>query len=261
MLVFGPVDYAVAQAVSVAAEQDADAADEIVMITLASPGSADAFVGVSVQDDEVQSVVVSRTSLQIREGTTATFIATFRYDPGRAVTLSAATSNAAVATITPAGFTLGPVSWGSGSMITVTGVEDADFVDGVASVTVSSPGLNPRTVDVEVDDDETVELGVTVSGPGSVTSNPAGVACGNNCSAGFEHNTTVTLSAAPGADAVFDGWAGDCTGPSCVVTMSEARNVLHPQSPSDGPCDRDVAFGTNHSRRSDLPDRNTFQRP
>ncbi len=71
-------------------------------------------------------------------------------------------------------------------------------------------------------------LTVVVSGPGTVSSTPSGISCGSSCSASFVADSTVTLTAtpAPGSN-TFVGWSGACTGssPTCVVTMSAARNV------------------------------------
>ena len=70
-------------------------------------------------------------------------------------------------------------------------------------------------------------LGVSVSGNGSVGSQPAGINCGATCSANYDANTAVTLTATPAAGQVFTAWGGDCTGATatCSVTMSAARTV------------------------------------
>jgi hypothetical protein len=70
-------------------------------------------------------------------------------------------------------------------------------------------------------------LGVSVSGSGSVGSQPAGISCGASCSASYAANTAVTLTATPAAGQVFTAWGGDCTGAgsTCSVTMSAARTV------------------------------------
>lgn len=70
----------------------------------------------------------------------------------------------------------------------------------------------------------TEELG----GRGTVTSAPAGIACDTGCSARFDADTTVTLTAAPASRSVFAGWSGGgCTGTdSCTVTMATDRDVM-----------------------------------
>ena len=68
-------------------------------------------------------------------------------------------------------------------------------------------------------------VAVTISGSGTVTSNPAGLACSGTCAADFT-SSPVTLDASPGATAAFAGWGGDCSGTgSCVLTLDAAKNV------------------------------------
>ncbi|MBK8464451.1 MAG: carboxypeptidase regulatory-like domain-containing protein [Chloracidobacterium sp.] len=63
-------------------------------------------------------------------------------------------------------------------------------------------------------------------GGGTVTSSPAGIDCGSQCSAEFQSGTVVTLSAAPSSGSSFAGWSGACTGTgACDVTMDQARSV------------------------------------
>ncbi len=59
-------------------------------------------------------------------------------------------------------------------------------------------------------------VSVTVQGPGTVTSSPAGIDCGTTCSALF--NQPVTLTAVPDSGNVLLGWSDtSCLGTSCVV--------------------------------------------
>ena len=64
-------------------------------------------------------------------------------------------------------------------------------------------------------------------GNGTIVSAPLGIACGSACSADFDPNVEVTLSAAPDVNSTFAGWSGACAGPTdtCTVVMREARNV------------------------------------
>jgi hypothetical protein len=73
---------------------------------------------------------------------------------------------------------------------------------------------------------KTFALSVTKVGSGTVTSNPAGINCGSMCSHTYNYSTTpVTLSATPASGYVFSGFSGACTGMTCSVTMTAARNV------------------------------------
>jgi uncharacterized repeat protein (TIGR02543 family) len=70
-------------------------------------------------------------------------------------------------------------------------------------------------------------LNLASSGGGTVTSLPAGINCGTICSASFNQDTSVTLTAATSSGFTFTGWSGDCTGATttCTTTMSAARSV------------------------------------
>ena len=64
------------------------------------------------------------------------------------------------------------------------------------------------------------------AGSGTVSSSPPGIDCGATCSAPYDYNTSVTLTATPAIGSTFLGWAGSCSGMgSCVVIMSAARSV------------------------------------
>ena len=67
------------------------------------------------------------------------------------------------------------------------------------------------------------------SGSGTVTSSPAGIACGADCAQAYFEGDTVTLTAAPSPSSRFAGWAGAgaeaCTGSTCQVTLDQARSV------------------------------------
>jgi hypothetical protein len=70
-------------------------------------------------------------------------------------------------------------------------------------------------------------LTVTRTGTGSVTSTPAGIACGRQCAKSFAKGREVVLKGAPATGSRFTGWSGACTGVgSCSVTMSTNRAVI-----------------------------------
>ena len=74
----------------------------------------------------------------------------------------------------------------------------------------------------------TLQVSTAGTGTGSVTSTPAGIACGSDCTESYSAGTEVTLTAAPGVNSTVGGWSGGgCTGSgaTCTVTMSQARSV------------------------------------
>ncbi|MEX0673724.1 MAG: PASTA domain-containing protein [Gaiellaceae bacterium] len=70
-------------------------------------------------------------------------------------------------------------------------------------------------------------LTVTRSGPGQVTSSPAGIACGAVCSHAFESGASVVLTATARPSSVFAGWSGACSGraATCTLTMDMDRSA------------------------------------
>ena len=69
-------------------------------------------------------------------------------------------------------------------------------------------------------------LTVTRVGNARITSSPAGIDCGDICSAEFELGTIVTLTATPDPGWTFSGWAGACDGSAgCVVTVDGGKSV------------------------------------
>src|SRR5207249_2814321 len=73
----------------------------------------------------------------------------------------------------------------------------------------------------------TVNLSVTKTGSGTVTSSPTGIDCGTTCSGSFASNSVVTLNAIPSLNYVFTGWSGGgCAGTNpCVLTITGNKSV------------------------------------
>jgi len=66
---------------------------------------------------------------------------------------------------------------------------------------------------------------VTKTGNGVITSTPAGITCGADCTENYASGTVVTLTATPDVGYVFKEWSGDCSGAATTtVTMDAAKN-------------------------------------
>jgi len=68
---------------------------------------------------------------------------------------------------------------------------------------------------------QTLTVNKDGGGSGTVTSDPAGINCGADCTEDYALGTVVTLTAHPGVKSYFVGWSGDCLGtdPTTTVTM------------------------------------------
>jgi hypothetical protein len=69
-------------------------------------------------------------------------------------------------------------------------------------------------------------LTVTKTGSGGGTVSSGDISCGTVCSADYDDDAVVALTATATVGASFDGWTGACAGTGvCTVTMSQARTV------------------------------------
>ncbi|NEX16856.1 MAG: hypothetical protein C1943_09565 [Halochromatium sp.] len=76
-------------------------------------------------------------------------------------------------------------------------------------------------------DSSALSLNISVSGSGTITSDPPGIDCGSTCTAGFAPGTEVTLNASPDDGFQLSGWSkADCgTALTCSITMDVPKTV------------------------------------
>ena len=91
-----------------------------------------AHVTVTVNDDDTARVRVSQESLSILEGESGSYTVVLNTQPTGTVTITASSSDRAVATVTPPSLTFTTGNWNTAQTVTVSGVENDD-----QSVTVS----------------------------------------------------------------------------------------------------------------------------
>jgi len=82
--------------------------------------------------------------------------------------------------------------------------------------------------DIKVPSPPSLNATVTKSGTGAgtVTSTPAGINCGNSCSAPFSAGTVVTVTAAPASGSSFVGFSGGCTSSTASCTFTITANTI-----------------------------------
>jgi uncharacterized repeat protein (TIGR02543 family) len=64
------------------------------------------------------------------------------------------------------------------------------------------------------------------NGTGTITSTPAGITCGSDCSETYTVATSLELTAMPDAGSTFGGWVGSCSGSgSCMLTVDDVQTI------------------------------------
>ncbi len=170
---FDSTNWNVAQSVTLNGVEDVNLVDEAVLVTASTPGLTPAQVSVAVVDNDTQTIVVSPASLTVGEGATGTFTTALAFQPVANVTIAIATSNALAATAAPATLVFTPANYATPQTVTVTGVQDANVTNEVATLTLSSSNLADANVGITVTDDDVLNLSLT---PGSLALTEGGAA-------------------------------------------------------------------------------------
>ncbi len=151
-------------------------------------------------------------------------------------TLNVSVTGTGTVTSNPTGINCGAdctQNYPDGTSVTLTATPGANFTftgwggacSGTGNCVVSMTAQRDVTATFTAQT-SSFALTVVVAGSGTVTSNPAGINCGSDCTESYTQGTSVTLTAAPSSGYTFSGWSNACTGNgSCVVAMTAARNV------------------------------------
>ena len=153
------------------------------------------------------------------------------------LTVTRAGTGSGTVTSSPAGVSCGSdcvESYADGTAVTLTAVAAAGSAftgwsgactgTGTCSLTMSASRAVTATFDVVV---PSYGLTVETEGSGTVTSSPAGIACGSDCFESYPSGTTVALAATAVTGFRFVRWES-CPSPSgalCTVVLTAARSV------------------------------------
>lgn len=207
---------------------------------LAGCGGGDSGAGVGPDGKVHQgvgvsgSMTISPTSLTVVQGQsgTATLTLALKGQSPGTITLAGSSLPAGVtATFSP------PTLTGSGSStVTIAAASNAPvltglqpfFVGFVGSDTLLLDGAAPSLNITIRNGRPSVTVNKTGTGSGTVTSNPAGINCGNSCSAVFDLGP-ITLTAVPAAGSVLTSWSGVCIGTAltCTFTPNDFGNIVN----------------------------------
>ena len=215
-----------------------DEGDETVRVAGAAQGLEVTPATVTIEDDDARGVELSATALTMPEGESRTYTVVLSSQPAGPVTVTPLASGSPDVTLSPSALTFTAESWNAAQTVTVSAAQDADAEDDAATISHAVSGVDYASVTagdvaVTVSDDDTrgVELSATAltvpegeswtytvmlssqpSGPVTVT--PALKAGSSSdvtvsavltfTAADWDRAQTVTVSAAPDADAAND---------------------------------------------------------
>ncbi|WP_272491334.1 PQQ-dependent sugar dehydrogenase [Corallococcus exercitus] len=196
-LLFDATNWSVPQFVTLTAAQDSDSdTDHSTFFITMDQGFPEGVPGAEIhartEEDEIQSLQVSATSLELEEGTESTFTVALAYAPTAPVTVSVTRTSGSEDVSVSAGATLTftPDDGTTSKSITVATTQDADGDDDVAVLTVSAPGLDAKTVTVTAKDVAAVPV---------ITSTPA-----TEATVGEPYAYTVTATGRPAPALTLD---------------------------------------------------------
>src|SRR5215217_233254 len=155
---FTPENWSVPRVVTIEALEDADAVVDTATFTVASSGlTSESVLATTIEDNSAQ-LVLSSSNVNVNEGGTATFDVSLTRAPAGSVTVTVARTSGDTDLSVQSGASLAftTANWNTPQTVTLGAAQDADNADGVATFTVSAPGLDSRAVTVTEADDESL---------------------------------------------------------------------------------------------------------
>jgi hypothetical protein len=183
-------------------------------------------------------VYAGTTTITATDSTGATASTTLTVRDPVTLTVIPAGGGTGSVTSTPAGINCGTdcserYNIGTSVTLTASASISSNFVgwsacDTASGTTCTVTMNDPRAATASFDLKQfalTVNRAGVGSALGSVSSSPAGINCGTDCSETYTYNTVVTLTASPSL--LFSTWSGcdAVAGATCIVNMNSVKSV------------------------------------
>lgn len=228
-LTFTPANWATPQPVLLAAAEDADATDDAASFSVTSAGLTSQVVPLTALDNDAPSIALSSSTLNLVEGTSATFGVALTGPPaGGTVTLTIARTGGDTDISISAGATLTftTANFATEQLVTVQSAEDPDATPDTATVSITATGFTTRSVAVTAADNDTLAPAITTP---PVLTAIAGAQYSYDVDATGNPPATFTLDAAPSGLGIAPStgiitWIPAAAG-SFAVTVRAANGV------------------------------------
>ena len=172
-LTFTPTNWQTGQTVTVEAGQDDDAEDDAETVDHAASGGgygsvAIPGIAVRVNDDDVNGVTLSATSLSLVEGGNTAYTAVLDAQPTGPVTVTAGAPSGSDVTVSPASLTFTPTDWSTAQTVAVSAAQDDDTRTDRTTVSHAASGggyggVTVADVVVTVTDDDTAGVALSAT--------------------------------------------------------------------------------------------------
>jgi hypothetical protein len=175
-LTFSPTNYSVPQTLSLSAAQDNDAENGASVLRLSAPGIPEQLVVVSEVDDDTLGILASESTVVVDEGGTVAISVSLTAAPSASLTVTTErlSGDEDIGLLTGGTRTFTPQNYFVPQQVVLLALEDDDEADGVATLRLSAPGLDPLDLTAtERDNDREVIIlssdALTVSEGGTAT--------------------------------------------------------------------------------------------
>lgn len=165
-LTFTAANWNMPQNLLLTAPHDSDPMNEATTVSLSASGLDGVTITATVEDDDDLGIVVGEQSVKLVEGRTASVAVWLGALPSSTVAVSIVSSDPDAADVDTMTLVFGPTDWDQPKYFVLDAMQDIDVLDEEVVVTLAATGLASRTVDVDVDDDDVVNVVVT---PGALT--------------------------------------------------------------------------------------------